>query len=88
MGNSVITFEKNRDGYIGFGNLFESELGKYFIFLVIDVVVYFIIAVAIDYASGINFKTIGIRKSNEFVNSLMCKRVNSLIDLHINTFTR
>jgi len=63
MGNSVITFEKNRDGYIGFGNLFESELGKYFIFLVIDVVVYFIIAVAIDYASGINFKTIGIRKS-------------------------
>jgi len=63
MGCSVITYEDNRNGYIGFGNMFETEFGQYFVFLLVDAIVYFIIAVAIDYASGINIRTIGIRKS-------------------------
>jgi len=63
MGCSTITYEDNRDGYIGFSNMFETEFGQYFIFLLIDILAYFIIAVTIDYASGINFRTICIRKS-------------------------
>ena len=55
MASSIITFESNCgknncDGYIGIINgLFKNEFGIYFLFMVIDIIFYFILAVVIDY---------------------------------------
>eukprot|EP00833_Pecoramyces_ruminatium_P006597 jgi/Orpsp1_1/1180629/evm.model.c7180000074154.1 len=78
MAGCVITYEDNRDNYIGITNLFDTEFGIYFVYLFIDAVVYFIIAVLIDYASGINFKTIGISKSQKEAVSDAVSYVNDI----------
>jgi ABC-type multidrug transport system ATPase subunit len=68
MAASTITYEDNKNGHIGFSNLFESGYGIYVVFLIIDIIAYFFIAVVIDYTSGINFRTIGIKKSQKIIN--------------------
>ena len=65
MSQTLVTFEDNRLSHIGFSNIFKHEYGIYLLFLFIDVIAYFFIAVAIDYLSGINFKTFGIKSSQK-----------------------
>ena len=61
--NSVI-YESNKYGYIGFFDIFKSkkEFGIYMLFIIIDIICYFFIAVYIDYYSyNFNNKIFGSR---------------------------
>lgn len=56
MASSVITYENNRNGYIGLiSGVFKNEFGVYFLFMVLDVFFYFILAIIIDYNSNWRF---------------------------------
>jgi len=49
MASAVITYESNRNGYIGIlSGIFINEFGVYFFFMIIDVIFYFLLAVYID----------------------------------------
>jgi len=62
----ILTFERNRNGYIGFADLFKSEFGIYFWFIVIDIIIYFFIAVFIDYYFyDWNSKIFGVKSSQK-----------------------
>ena len=49
MSFNVIKFENNRNGYIGFRNIFKSEFGIYLLFIIIDIICYFLIIVFTEF---------------------------------------
>jgi len=66
MASSIITYENNRNGYIGLINgVFKNEFGVYFLFMVIDVILYFILAVMIEYNSNWRFMPLRLSQSIE-----------------------
>eukprot|EP00833_Pecoramyces_ruminatium_P011604 jgi/Orpsp1_1/1185636/evm.model.c7180000094686.2 len=58
-----IGHESDRDHYIGFSNMFDSELGIHFMFVLIDTFAYLVIAIALEYFNDYDFRTFGIKKS-------------------------
>lgn len=56
MSGAVLTYVDNSNGYIGFSNFFSSGYGIYYIFIVLDVIFYFVIAYIIDTSEGKSFK--------------------------------
>ncbi|OUM66695.1 hypothetical protein PIROE2DRAFT_20138 [Piromyces sp. E2] len=65
MALANIIFENNRNGYIGFSNLFKNEFVIYLIFLIIDVVFYFLIATFIDSLNDWNIRKFGLKPSHQ-----------------------
>eukprot|EP00833_Pecoramyces_ruminatium_P004358 jgi/Orpsp1_1/1178390/evm.model.c7180000065090.1 len=64
FGVSMATVEiSHTDDFIGFSTMFDTEFGINYLFVVCSSIVYFIIAVILEYFHGIDFRTIGIRKS-------------------------
>jgi len=60
MASSIITCENNHHRYIGIiDGLFKNEFGVYFLFIVIDVIYYFVLAVVIDYNRNWYFNPFG-----------------------------
>jgi len=64
MGNEEICYEADNERYIGITNMFDSDFGLYFVFMIVDCIVYYFIAMFLDYINKIDIRSIGIRSSH------------------------
>jgi len=63
MASAEVTQAFHDGTYIGISNMNDSDFGLYFVFNFVDVILYTAIIFILDYLSGIDFRTIGISKS-------------------------
>ena len=68
MSSSILTYEYNNSGFIGFNNIFKNEYGIYILFMIIDVVFYFFIIIFVDSLNDWSIKTFGIKSLHQESN--------------------
>jgi len=63
MAGAEVGHEDDHGRFIGFGTMFDSDFGINFVFLFVDAVVYFLLAILFEYLHGIDFRSFGVSKS-------------------------
>jgi len=63
MACEEICYEADNERYIGIRNMFDSEFGRYFIFMIVDCITYLAIAVILDFINKVDVKNIWISNS-------------------------
>ncbi|OUM68963.1 hypothetical protein PIROE2DRAFT_3191 [Piromyces sp. E2] len=71
MASAEFSQADNFNYYIGFSNMFDTDFGYYFVWVIADAFIYFLIALLFDYFHGISFRTVGYSKT-KLVNSVQC----------------
>jgi len=61
MASEEINYTGDHYQYIGFNNIFQTEFGKYFIAVLSNCLIYFLLAVALSYIRKIDFQSCFIR---------------------------
>jgi len=68
MAAAEFSIADNFHKHIGLSNMFETDFGYYFLWVVADAFIYFFIALLFDYFRGVSFRTVGYSKSKLIKN--------------------
>ncbi|KAL6612331.1 P-loop containing nucleoside triphosphate hydrolase protein [Neocallimastix californiae] len=78
MSGAILTYTDNNNDYIGFNNFFSSGFGTYFVFIIIDVVMYFCIAYIIDSSEGWKVK---VNIGQKYLEKAMAENISYALDI-------
>ena len=94
VGNKLVKIEENghKIGYVGIKNMFDSQFGKYFLFLVFDVILYTIIIFILDWIEGYSYSGFGknVKKMTDtpFSQDIQSDPVGAECTVQVNEITK